>query len=289
MLAIAPRPHAAEAYLLAPDADASDDALVAMWLHGKSPRTIRAYSRTIAALRAFTGKRFAAIGLRDLQDFVATLGGKTTSIATSIATLKSFFSFANKLGALPFNVAGMLKLQAARETLPDRIMTEEDVEAMLDAARGRDAIFVRFLYASALRVSEAVSLRWSDFAAVDRGEATITVLGKGSKTRVVRIDAGTWDALRELRGDAPASARVWTFGAPYARKRVTLIRRRAGLDKAASPHWFRHAHASHFVQAGGSIDVLQRTLGHASIDTTGRYLSARPRECTARKLSLLTR
>jgi integrase/recombinase XerD len=275
--------------LLAPDVDSSDDALVDMWLHGKSAKTQAAYLRTITNLRAFTGKRFAATGLCDLQDYVETLGGKATSRATTVASLKSFFSFANKLGALMFNVGGMLKLQAARETLPDRILSEDDVDALLDAARGRDRLFVRFLYASALRVSEAVSIRWSDFGAVDRGEATITVLGKGSKTRTVRIDAGTWAAMRAYRGDAPADAYVWPFGAAYARKRVSIVRTRAGLDKRVSPHWMRHAHATHYVMNGGALDVLQRTLGHASIDTTGRYLSARPRESTARLLGVLNR
>jgi integrase/recombinase XerD len=275
--------------ITSPDAASSDDALVVMWLRGKSPRTQRAYHRTISRLRAFTAKRFAEMGLRDLQDYVSTLEGKATSVGTTIAAIKSFFSFANRLGALPFNVGGMLKLEKARETLPDRIMSEDDVEAMLSAATGRDALFVRFLYATALRVSEAVSVRWGDFAKVDRGDAIVTVLGKGSRTRSVRFDAGTWDALKRFRGDAPPDARTWTFGTGYARKRIGIIRQRAKLEKKATPHWFRHAHASHAVQNGEGLDVIQRTLGHASISTTGIYLKARPRECSARKLAILQR
>ena len=99
----------------------------------------------------------------------------------------------------------------------------------------------------------------------------------------------TWATLRAYRGDARSDAPAWPFGAPHARKRVSIIRRRAGLEKSVSPHWARHAHASHYVQSGGAFDVLQRTLGHTSIVETGRYLHVRPRECTARKLSILNR
>jgi integrase len=122
-----------------------------------------------------------------------------------------------------------------------------------------------------------------------RGTAgQITVLGKGRRTRVVCLPEGTWRSLLEQKGDSPTGAPVFPSksGRPLDRSRVLRIVReaaiRAGVNPNATTHWLRHAHASHAVERGAPIHLVQATLGHASIATTSRYLHARPGDSSAR-------
>jgi site-specific recombinase XerD len=135
------------------------------------------------------------------------------------------------------------------------------------------------------------------------------VFGKGGKTRAVLLSASTWKVLAALRAEAsrqvgdmpdadaklaPASADAPVFlsrkgGAldPSAVHRVVkAAAARAGLPGEVSAHWLRHAHASHSLDRGAPIHLVQATLGHASVATTGRYLHARPSESSARFLGV---
>ena len=147
------------------------------------------------------------------------------------------------------------------------------------------------LYGGGLRISEVCGLRWRDLAVRDEaGQAT--VFGKGGKTRVVLLSAATWKVLTALRGEALADAPVFLSrkgGAldPSAVHRVVkAAAARAGLGPEVSAHWLRHAHASHSLNRGAPIHLVQATLGHASVATTGRYLHARPSESSARFLGV---
>ena len=117
-------------------------------------------------------------------------------------------------------------------------------------------------------------------------------VGKGGKTRVVLLSRTTWRALAALRGGAGTDDPVfWSrkSGAldPSAVHRVVkAAAERAGLDPAVSAHWLRHAHASHALDRGAPIHLVQATLGHASVATTGRYLHARPSESSSKYLAV---
>lgn len=123
--------------------------------------------------------------------------------------------------------------------------------------------------------------------------AQITVFGKGGKTRAIQLPASVATALSELRGEAAEDDPVFRsrkHGA--ALKTVAVLRivrqaaRRAGIESAVSPHWLRHAHASHALDRGAPIHLVQATLGHASITTAGRYLHARPNDRSSRFLGV---
>jgi site-specific recombinase XerD len=155
----------------------------------------------------------------------------------------------------------------------------------------RNRVLLTVLYGGGLRISEVCGLRWRDLMARDEaGQAT--VFGKGGKTRAVLLSASTWKVLMALRGEAPSDAPVFRSrkgGAldPSAVHRVVkAAAARAGLPSEVSAHWLRHAHASHSLDRGAPIHLVQATLGHASVATTGRYLHARPSESSARFLGV---
>ncbi len=111
----------------------------------------------------------------------------------------------------------------------------------------------------------------------------VTVYGKGGKTRHVLLSSGTWDALIAIRGEAGDDDPVFVSrtGGPLSRAQAFRIVRaaakRVGVDQDVSPHWLRHAHASHALDRGAAVHLVQATLGHSCVATTGRYLHARPR------------
>jgi integrase len=143
------------------------------------------------------------------------------------------------------------------------------------------------LYVSGIRVSELCGLKWRDVTARTEG-GQITVFGKGGRTRAVLLKPKTWDQLLSIRGDAAADSPVFRSrkgGGPLdpsqARRIVYAAGAKAGLTQKVSPHWMRHAHASHALDRNAPIHLVQATLGHASIATTGRYLHARPTESSS--------
>jgi integrase/recombinase XerD len=145
------------------------------------------------------------------------------------------------------------------------------------------------LYVGGFRVAELCSLKWSDLQRRDSA-GQITVFGKGGKTRTVLMPESVWNAVQSLRGDAGENNPVFRSrkGGHLDESQVWRIVRkastRAGIDKAVSCHWLRHAHASHALDRGAPIHLVQATLGHSSIATTGRYLHARPTESSSRYL-----
>jgi integrase/recombinase XerD len=181
------------------------------------------------------------------------------------------------------NGGAALRIPARRSRLAERILPEESVLRMLALETNkRNHALLRTLYASGLRVSEACALRWRDLTpAGDSG--IISVLGKGEKERAVRLLAGVRAELQALRGDAGADSPVFASrkgGGPLDRTAVERIvrtaARRAGITGNVSPHWLRHALASHALDRGAPIHVVQATLGHSSLTTTSRYSHARP-------------
>jgi integrase/recombinase XerD len=176
--------------------------------------------------------------------------------------------------------------------LAERVLSEESVQQLLVADAGqRDSILLTVLYLGGLRVSEATGLRWRNLHS--HGDAgQISVFGKNGKTRAVTLPPQLWTVLTSLRGSAGSEDPVFRSrgGKSLDRGRVRVIMRRvaeqAGITSPVSPHWLRHAHASHALDHGAPIHLVQTTLGHASVSTTSSYLHARPGDSSARFLSV---
>lgn len=281
-------------------AQADDDAqMVRLWLNrSASPNTRRNYERQAARFLAHVGKPLGSVRVGDLQDYLAGLSGSSATVAVTASALKSLFTFAQQVGFLRFNIGAAVKVPPVKNTLAERIMSEADALMMVRLEPGlRNRVLLTVLYGGGLRISEVCGLRWRDLASRDEaGQAT--VFGKGGKTRVVLLSAATWKVLQALRersgqvGHSTADDPVFVSrkgGAldPSAVHRIVkAAAARAGLSADVSAHWLRHAHASHSLDRGAPIHLVQATLGHASVATTGRYLHARPSESSARFLGV---
>lgn len=277
-----------------PPAQADDDAqMIRLWLaRSASPHTRRNYEREVRQFMASIGKPLGSVRMGDLQDYIAARPGSSATVALTAAALKSLFAFAQEVGFLRFNIGAAVKVPPIKNTLAERIMAEADALLMIRQEPVlRNRVLLTVLYGGGLRISEVCGLRWRDLMARDEaGQAT--VFGKGGKTRAVLLSAPTWKVMAALRGEAPADAPVFLSrkgGAldPSAVHRVVkAAAARAGLPGEVSAHWLRHAHASHSLDRGAPIHLVQATLGHASVATTGRYLHARPSESSARFLGV---
>lgn len=263
-----------------------------MWLAGRPETTRRAYTRDVAALLAT--HCLSRLTLGDLQEWAAgVVELAPASVRRRIAAAKSLTKFAHALGYSRMDVGRALRSPKVREGLQEKILPERVVQKMIAREKNvRDHALLLFLYATGARVSEACGLRWKDVIEREQG-AQVALWGKGEKERVVLVPASVYDALREVGGwrrpeDAVFKSRKG--GGPLSTVRVYQIVRRAaqgvGVREKVSPHWLRHAHASHSLDRGAPISLVQQTLGHASVATTGRYLHARPRDSSALYLPL---
>jgi integrase/recombinase XerD len=186
-----------------------------------------------------------------------------------------------------------VKLPASKDTLAERILSEPDIVRILALEpKRRNQVLLRLLYIAGLRVSEIAALTWRDLQPrTDGGQ--VTVFGKGDKTRVVLLPSAIWRELLRFRQgaglDAPVfpSCRGGGHLHPTAIERVVLkAAQRAGVDSKVSPHWLRHSHATHALERGAPIHLVQSTLGHASVATTRRYLHARPTDSSSKYLTV---
>lgn len=272
---------------------ASDSQLISLWLHGRSVHTQRAYRTDASRFVSFVGKPLQHATLADLQAFADSLGEKApASRARVLSAVKSLLSFGHRLGYLPFDVSRALKLPGLKNRLAERILPEAEVHRMLALEPSpRNRALLRLLYGGGLRVSEVCGLVWRDVQPRDEA-GQVTVYGKGGKTRVILLSIPTWRDVKALRNmddpDAPVfrSRKGGHLDPSQADRIVRAAARRAGITGNVSAHWLRHAHASHALDRGAPIHLVQQTLGHASVATTGRYLHARPTDSSARYLAV---
>lgn len=280
--------------VVAPSAQAeSDEQLIMLWLHGRSLRTQGVYLPEVHRFCQFVGVRLHDVTLAMVQMFADSLHELQPATQRRIlATVKSLFAFGHRLGYLPFDVTRPLRLPPVREVLNERILDEPDVVRIIASERNpRNIVLLTLLYASGIRVSELCGLRWQDVQERENG-GQISVYGKGGKTRTILLPLSVWEKIMSLRNHARNDAPLF-----QSRKRGQLTReqvyrivraatQRAGIGKSVSPHWLRHAHASHALEHGAPISLVQTTLGHANVSTTSRYLHARPGESSSSYLPL---
>ncbi|GAB6875610.1 tyrosine-type recombinase/integrase [Thermaerobacter litoralis] len=157
---------------------------------------------------------------------------------------------------------------------------------IVPAPRPRDAALVRLLYGAGLRVSGVCRRGWRDLTPAEGDGGFVHVVGKGGVERTVRVSAPTWQAMTRLRrpGDGPADPMFRSRRSPVGRS--GLADRAPGgpggrLGEPVSPHWLRHAHATHALERGAPMHLVQVTLGHRSVATMGRYLHTRPQDSSA--------
>jgi integrase/recombinase XerD len=274
----------------------SDERLIDLWLHGRSKCTQRGYRAEAKRFQLFAARPFREVTLTDLQryaDHLETSGLQPATRRRMLAAVKSLYRFGHELGYLPFDTGKPLRVPALRDTLAERILDESLLIRMIALEPNpRNAAIIALLYGAGLRVSELVGLKWKDV--VQRGDGTgqVSVFGKGAKTRTILLSAGVFArviAMRSQSGDDQPVFRSRKRGPLHPSQVLRIVKRaarRAGIARSVRNHDLRHCHASHSLQRGAPIHLVQATLGHASVATTGRYLHARPTESSARFLSI---
>lgn len=276
------------------DRQAIDAFLDAVWAEqGLSGNTLAAYRRDLEGFsrwHAARGGNLLTASRADLQDYLAWRFGKGASARTAarlLTSLRRFYGRQANDGRLAADPSALIDAPRIGRPLP-KSLSEAEVEALLaapdpDTDQGlRDRAMLELLYATGLRVTELVTISLEQ---VNLRHGVVRVLGKGSKERLVPMgeEAGVWierylagarPALLEGRGQSPAVF-VTRRGGPMTRVAFwQLIRRhaeRAGIATHLSPHTLRHAFATHLLNHGADLRVVQMLLGHSSLSTTQIY------------------
>lgn len=263
-----------------------------LWLEdGLSKNTLQSYRldlTTFAAWVCTQGKQLLTVDKNDIQQYLAVKfpQSKPRSIGRLIASLRRFYRYGLRENKISVDPTLQIESPKLPRSLP-KSLNEDEVLALLNApdlsepAGLRDRAMLELLYACGLRVSELVSIKTTE---VSLSDAVVRVTGKGSKTRLVPMgeEAADWigrylkqarpeilqkrlsDALFvSNRGEAMTRQAFW-----YLIKRYALL---AGIQKHMSPHVLRHAFATHLLNHGADLRVVQMLLGHSDISTTQIY------------------
>jgi integrase/recombinase XerC len=290
--------------------EALEGFLLALSARDTSPHTQRAYATAVRAflgwLQAQPGADWRAPSRRELRAWLASLsadGLGRSSIAARVAAMRSFYRHARRAGWVENDPWAAIVTPRRAKHLP-RVLDTGDVELLLDVVPGsadrhtggavragtaaaielRDRAIVETAYGAGLRISE---LAGADCADLDLRRGELRVMGKRRKPRIGLLGAPAIDALAEwlqagrpqLRASAtPAddgalflNAAGTRLGVRGMRGRIDRLVRRAGLPEGVSPHTLRHTFASHLLDGGADLRVVQELLGHASLGTTQVY------------------
>lgn len=255
---------------------------------GLSPLTVAAYRRDLSQFAAAAGRSWRS-DPEPVRDFVNALrraGRRSSTQARKVAAIRSFYGFALREELAERDVAALLDAPKAGSYLPDVLSPEVVVRILdappADAAVGiRDRAILELLYACGLRVSELTGL---DTDRLDLPGLQVRVIGKGNRER--RVPMGE-EARERLHRYLAGPREAWASGHPtaavfvsqrgrrLARESVWRMVRRwaavAGVEERVTPHTFRHSFATHLLEGGADLRVVQTLLGHASISTTQLY------------------
>lgn len=254
-----------------------------------SPHTAAAYARDVRVLLELTQEQESA--LQDLQihqirRFVARLHGRGLggkSLARMLSAWRGLFNYLARDHGFTRNPCAGVRAPKSPKPLPKALSPDEATRLVSfpqnDPLAVRDRAMFELLYSSGLRLSELTSLRQAD---ISFGDATVRVIGKGNKTRVIPVGS---HALRALRDWLPVRACL-----PHGNDSALFLNRhgdaisprtvqsrlkawgiKQGLPGHVHPHMLRHSFASHVLQSSGDLRAVQEMLGHASISTTQVY------------------
>lgn len=281
---------------------------VAQWLthlrseRRLSPKTLEAYARDLQQFVTFLGghwgetvtlKRFAKLEATDIRAFMAgrrSNGIAGRSLMRALAGMRSFGRFLEREGQGKVGALSAIRAPKVSKSLPKplpisaaRQMADAEIRAGEDRAPwvlARDAAVMALLYGSGLRISEALGLKRHDVPAPGAGDV-LTVLGKGSKTRMVPVLQNVLALIAEYAAmcpyDLPPEGPIFVGarGGPLSPRIIQLtmerLRGSLGLPDSATPHALRHSFATHLLSRGGDLRAIQELLGHASLSTTQIY------------------
>jgi integrase/recombinase XerD len=264
--------------------------LDALWLEaGLSRNTLDAYRSDLERLAGWLKTPLETVTRGQLQDYLADCvrrGMRPRTTARLLSSLRRFYQYLLREGAVSGDPTALLESPKLGRPLP-KSLTEQQVEQLLAAPDVqtplglRDRAMLETLYATGVRVSELVTLGLSQ---LNLGAGVIRVIGKGNKERLVPLgeEANLW-LQRYLAGARPALLRDRASDVLFPTARAAAMTRQAfwhaikrharvaGIETGLSPHTLRHAFATHLLNHGADLRVVQMLLGHADLSTTQIY------------------
>jgi integrase/recombinase XerD len=264
---------------------------------GYSPNTIAAYEHDILEFLQFQETRQGKVALlsrRDVNRYLAELRTRqnaTSTILRKISSIKGFYEWLQSRGILRENPLALLDLPKRRKTLP-KVLSVSEISRLLshDSLSLQDKLIIEMLYACGLRVSELTGLMVN---AIDVAGGYIRVLGKGGKERLIPLGDVSMMVVKHylsttgLQGIDPLLVRLdgsrsllkESLNRREVWQRVRNLRDILGRD--VSPHTFRHSFATHLLENGADLRVVQELLGHHDISTTQIYTQVSKRHAQA--------
>lgn len=253
---------------------------------GLSPHTVEAYGRDIAAFAQYLvikdWKQVTPENILGFLGFLKSRNYASSTICRMLVAVKVFFRFLKKEGTISLDLGRYFDTPKIWQLIPE-VLTTDEVEALLqqpkseDALGSRDKAILELLYATGMRVSELCALRIQDLS-----DTFVKVKGKGKKERIIPVGKKAIEAvdhyLLHFRGnvqeeEAPlfVSSRGKRVDRVTVWNRVKSYAKSAGILKSISPHTLRHSFATHLLENGADLRLIQDMLGHEDIGTTDRY------------------
>jgi integrase/recombinase XerD len=250
-----------------------------------SPNTVASYCHDVEAFLNSNGAATSSVTASDIESYLGSIKVSKRSSARILSALRSFFDWCVQEGQTKDNPAALVDSPKLGKYLP-AVLSVEEVSAIMDSvdlkapAGKRDRAILEVLYGCGLRVSEAASLRISK---INFEDGFVDVIGKGDKQRLVPLGEMAADAIRAYLEDRPLPYSraqedilfLNKFGKPLSRVSIfNMVKKQAmiaGIHKEISPHTFRHSFATHLIENGADLRIVQEMLGHESILTTEIY------------------
>ena len=260
---------------------------------GLSKNTLTAYTRDLNKFTTYLKKghirSFNDVKRSDITDFMLfqkDRGLSASSIARGLAAMKVFFRFLAREGFLKTDIASVIETPKLWKHLPEALSLDE-IDRLLNTPNLRDWIGIRdkacleLMYATGLRVSEVINLNIKD---VNLDLGVIRCLGKGSKERIVPLGKVAKTAIKRyidkvriklIKSSTETGLFITRLGRKMSRQMLWKIikgyARKARIDKDIKPHTLRHSFATHLLERGADLRVVQEMLGHSNISTTQIY------------------
>lgn len=271
-----------------------DSLTVATWLIQKAQKTQKYYKRIVSELFLFLSNR--PLAEMKTEELILFLNIKCKSKSTKAVykdVLGSLFSFAVKTGHLQKNIVTAIDRIKPEHRLYTKVLSREQIEQMiLKEPDQRNKLIIELLYMTGVRVEELTKLTLNSFREIKSGsdfKITMLVEGKGKKFRTLNVPPTTYEKLKSYWDERNLFPEESCFISRNKRgefskgltttqvfRIIKAAAQNAGLSCSPSPHWIRHTSATHAIENGAPIYVVQVSLGHESIKTTGKYLDIRP-------------
>ena len=258
-----------------------------------SPHTGRAVVRVLKEFFSYFKMAIGDITHHEINIYVQILkndGLKPTTIRQRVSLLSSFFKYCEKTGIINDNPTRLANRPKAQGTdIRGKILSRDEVYNLIEAAKDfREQTLIKFLYMTGMRVSEVINLKWEHFF-VRENDVNIECWGKRGKKRIIGITREFFEEVERLKSFNKSKYLVFEneAGGRLSPMQIRYVVKTAGYrakiypyllngkpSSHISPHWLRHTHATHLIENGAPIGLVQKSLGHTSLATTGIYIGA---------------